>query len=147
MNNQFCTKPNVQMFLLWLFVHLCRNGFRAGNGARVLVTNKNKKDLNDFVEPFQLTVHQLRMAVRFALAQRIVSSFSVAHNGYSSLRLRLILFTVSLQQTCAIRKNQASSHLAIHRLIHFFHVRILNIKSIIHQQLVIQSTVLPVEKE
>ncbi|MCL1632011.1 hypothetical protein M3N64_08620 [Sporolactobacillus sp. CPB3-1] len=92
MKNQYCMKPNVQMYLMWLFINLCRNILEACNVARVFVTSKNEKSLNDFAEPFQLTFHQLRMAVRFALDRRIVLSFSVAHNEYSSLRLKPILF-------------------------------------------------------
>jgi hypothetical protein len=129
-------KPNVQMYLTWLLISLFRNVFSGRCVVRVS-TNKSSKYSNDFVVPFQLVFLHLRPTACSALGRRTVLSFSVARNEYPTLRLRTIFWAGRLQQTRAAIKNQATSHLAIHRLIHFFHVPIPNIKSIIYQQLVI----------
>ncbi|MET1248965.1 hypothetical protein ABWW58_09280 [Sporolactobacillus sp. STCC-11] len=143
MNNQFCTKPNVHMYLTWLLVSLFHSVFF---GSSYVTYGSLKKTSGPKTRASFLSVRSALLRFLIAARLRLVPSkqsncsCSVSHDGFSTLRFRSILpaSTSAPHQFKAGRKNQTASHPAIHPLIKIFHICITNIKSTIHQQLVIK---------
>ncbi|MCQ2010950.1 hypothetical protein NOM01_13120 [Sporolactobacillus sp. STSJ-5] len=148
MNNQFCTKPNVHMYLTWLLLSLFRSVF--GNSYAACVSAKKTSGYQKRASFLFVRSAFLRLPTargRLVLSKGSKRSCSVTHDGFSSLRFISILPASTQQQFKATRKNQAASRPAFYRLIQFFHLCIINIKSIIHQQLVIQELGIARRKE
>lgn len=148
MNNQFCMKPNVQMYLTWLLVSLFHSVF---GSSFVSHGSMKKTDVPKTWASFLSVRSALRLLIatgRLVLSDKKSDpSLSNSHGGFSSLRIRSILPASTPQQFKAMQKSQTASRPAIYPLIQFFHVCIANIKSIMYQQLGIPGSVFPVEKE
>ncbi|MFX3618764.1 MAG: hypothetical protein ACE3JK_14745 [Sporolactobacillus sp.] len=144
MNNPFCTKTNFQTSLTWLLLRLLRsvfgNSFVPYDSAKVANAPKARASFL-FIQSALLP---LPSAARLVPIQTIKTK---QPGTGVFLQFRFPLTTNPLQRFKVARKNRAASHPAIHSLIQFFHVGVINIKSVIHQQIVIKNSVLIVRQE
>jgi len=140
-NDQYCTKPNVQMYLTWLLLSLFRSVF----GSSFVPYCSSKKTSGPKTRASFLSVRSVLLRFLIAARLRLVPSeqsnysCSVSHDGFSFLRFRSILpANYSQQQSKAIQKSQAASHPDFYRLIQFFSLPINNMKSSIYRHFLIQ---------
>ncbi|MFT8319014.1 MAG: hypothetical protein ABF651_12190 [Sporolactobacillus sp.] len=137
MNNPFSTRTNVQTYLIRLLLGLLRsvfgNSFVPHDSAKVANAPKTRTSF--------LFIRSALLPLTSAAGLVPIQTMKTKQPGTGSfLQFRLPLPANTLQPFKVARKSRAASHPAIHSLIQFFHVGVINIKSMIHQQIIIKKS-------